>query len=214
MLIHPWDAAADDGEWQRWLAGRDFGELAVNGLPGEPPWVQPLHFAYEPDRGQVVAHLARPNPIWPAIEADPHVTLSVTGDYAYIPPAWHAAEGTPPEHAVPTSYYASVQLRCTARLVDDPAAKGELLRRQLARFQPHGDHADPAPGQAPYGRLLPGIRGLLLEVAEVRAKFKYGGNKPREVQERVSGLLAERGTPLDLAARERQLERLAAADRD
>lgn len=45
MLIHPWDAPRDDAEWQRRLATHDFGQLAVNGLRGEPPYVQPMHFA-------------------------------------------------------------------------------------------------------------------------------------------------------------------------
>lgn len=65
MLIHPWDAVRDDGEWRDWLSRRDFGELAVNGLPGEPPWVQPMHFRYDGEHGpfgRVIAHLARPNP--------------------------------------------------------------------------------------------------------------------------------------------------------
>ena len=73
MLIHPWDAPQDDSEWRHWLAVRDFGQLAVNGLPGDPPWVQPLHFAYDAERGEAVTHLARPNPLCAALEADPQV---------------------------------------------------------------------------------------------------------------------------------------------
>jgi hypothetical protein len=30
MLIHPWDAAISDTEWRDWLAGHDFGQLAVS----------------------------------------------------------------------------------------------------------------------------------------------------------------------------------------
>ncbi|AEW93073.1 MULTISPECIES: FMN-binding negative transcriptional regulator [Streptomycetaceae] len=210
MLIHPWDAASDDTEWQTFLAGHDFGQLAVNGLPGEPPHVQPLHFAYDPAAGDVVGHLARPNPIWAALEADPQVVLSVVDDYAYIPTTWHAPADIPPEHGVPTSYYAAVQLRCTAHLVDDPADKAALLTRQLGHFQPAGDHGEPAPDHGPYARMLPGIRGLRLDVTEVRAKFKYGGNKPREIQYRVSELLADRDAPHDAAARRHQLRRLGA----
>lgn len=48
---------------------------------------------------------------------------------------------------------------------------------------------------------------LRLEVTEVRAKFKYAGNKPREVQDRVMDRLAERRGPGDLAARAHQLRR-------
>lgn len=136
------------------------------------------------------------------------MTLSVAGDHAFIPGAWHAPEGTPPEHGTPTSYYAVVQLLCVAHLVDDPQEKADLLHRQLAHFQPRGDHAPVVPGEAPFGRMLPGIRGLRLEVADVRAKFKFGGNRPLETQRRVTELLAERGGPGDEAARTRQLRRL------
>ncbi|MFE7122128.1 FMN-binding negative transcriptional regulator, partial [Streptomyces sp. NPDC057654] len=189
MLIRPWDAALDDAEWQNWLAGHDFGQLAVNGLPGEPPHVQPMHFAYDPDvgaHGVALAHLARPNPIWPALRADPQVLLSVVDDYAFVPGPWQAPEGAPPEHGTPTSLYAAVQLRCTARLVDDPHEKAELLAAQVGHFQPEGGSAPVAAGEEPYGRLLSGIRGLRLEVTEVRAKFKYAGHKPEAVRQRMA----------------------------
>ncbi|WP_399882575.1 FMN-binding negative transcriptional regulator [Streptomyces sp. BBFR51] len=205
MLVHPWDAPQDDAEWQGWLAGHDFGQLAVNGPPGEPPHVQPLHFAFDATcgpYGEVVTHLARPNPLWPALEADPVVLLSVVDDYVYVPGPWQAAADEPPEHGVPTSFYAAVQLRCRARVVDDPAEKAALLNRQVGHFQPHGGSARAAAGEAPYGRLLPGIRGLRLEVTGVRAKFKYAGKRTDDVRERIAAGLAGRGGPRDAAARE------------
>ncbi|WP_425836473.1 FMN-binding negative transcriptional regulator [Streptomyces fractus] len=204
MLIHPWDAARDTTEWQQWLAAHDFGQLAVNGLDGEPPFVQPMHFAYDPDGageyGEVVAHLARPNPLWPALDANPEVLLSVVDDYAFVPGPWQAPPDVPPEHGTPTSVYAAVQLRCTARVVDDPEEKARLLNRQVGHFQAPGLSVPVAAGEAPYGRMLPGIRCLLLEVTDVRAKFKYAGHKPEEVQDRIAAGLAERGDPRDAAA--------------
>ncbi|MFC9292188.1 FMN-binding negative transcriptional regulator, partial [Streptomyces sp. NPDC057052] len=199
MLIHPWDAPRDDAEWQRWLAARDFGQLAVNGLPGEPPWVQPLHFAYDADRGEAVTHLARPNPLWAALEADPEVVLSVVDDYVYVPGPWQAPPQGPAEHGTPTSFYTAVQLRCTARPVDDPEAKADLLNRQMGHFQPEGGSARVAVGEVPYGRLLPGIRGIRLEVTGVRAKFKYANHRPAETRVRIAAGLAARGGPGDAA---------------
>jgi transcriptional regulator len=211
MLIHPWDAARSAAEWQQWLTGHDFGQLAVNGLPGEPPFVQPMHFAYDPSAGgefgEVLAHLARPNPVWPALEADPEVLLSVVDDYAFVPGPWQALPGAPPEHGTPTSVYAAVQLRCTAHVVDDPAEKAALLDRQVGHFQPPGLSATVAVDEAPYGRMLPGIRGIRLDVTDVRAKFKYAGHKPEEVQDRIAAGLAERGAPGDAAARAVQRRR-------
>ncbi|MEV5987661.1 FMN-binding negative transcriptional regulator [Streptomyces sp. NPDC052051] len=207
MLIHPWDAPRDDAEWQLWLTAHDFGQLAVNGLPGEPPHVQPLHFVYDAERGEALAHLARPNPLWHALEANPDVVLSVVDDYVYVPGPWQAPPDTPPEHGVPTSFYTTVQLRCTAHVVDDPARKAGILNRQFGHFQPEGGSARAAAGEDPYGRMLPGIRGLRLEVTGVRAKFKYAGNKSQEIQERIAAGLAARGGPLDARAREHLLRR-------
>jgi transcriptional regulator len=86
MLIHPWDAALDDDEWRTWLAdGHDFGQLVANWLPGAPPTVVPTHFTVD-DTGaatQLLIHLARPNPVWANIAADPNVLLTVIDDYAY-----------------------------------------------------------------------------------------------------------------------------------
>ncbi|MGW5128645.1 FMN-binding negative transcriptional regulator [Streptomyces sp. NPDC004069] len=207
MLIHPWDAPSEDAEWQRWLSSHDFGQLAVNGPPGEPPFVQPLHFAYDAGCGEAVTHLARPNPLWAALEANPQVLLSVVDDYVYVPGPWQAEPDTPPEHGVPTSFYAAVQLRCTAHVVDDPREKAELLNRQLGHFQPEGGSARAAAGEAPYGRLLSGIRGLRLEVTGVRAKFKYAGKRSAQVQDRIASALADRDGPRDAPAREHLLRR-------
>ncbi|GGT95155.1 FMN-binding negative transcriptional regulator [Streptomyces lateritius] len=210
MLIHPWDAAHDAGEWRDWLARHDFGQLAVNGLPGEPPWVQPMHFRYDSGPGPygtVLAHLARPNPLWRALEENRAVVLSVVDDYAFIPGPWSAPEGTPPEHGTPTSFYAAVQLVCTAHVVDDPAEKAELLNRQVAHFQPEGGTAPVTPGESPFGRLLPGLRGLRLDVTGVRAKFKYANQKPELVQHRIAEALTHRNAPGDLQAHTHQLRR-------
>ncbi|WP_328745473.1 FMN-binding negative transcriptional regulator [Streptomyces sp. NBC_00285] len=211
MLIHPWDAARDDAEWQQWLAVHDFGQLAVNGPAGEPPFVQPLHFAYDPGLGlglgEVVTHLARPNPLWDAVEANSEVVLSVVDDYAFVPGPWQADPDVPPECGVPTSFYAAVQLRCRAHLVDDPAEKAALLNRQVGHFQPEGGTAEVAAGEVPFGRQLSGIRGLRLEVTGVRAKFKYAGKRTLEVQDRIAGKLADRDAPGDAAAREHLLRR-------
>ncbi|NNN34972.1 FMN-binding negative transcriptional regulator [Streptomyces sp. S3(2020)] len=205
MLIHPWDAPHDDAEWQRWLAVHDFGQLVVNGPAGEPPFVQPLHFVYDAEGGEVLTHLARPNPMWAALLANPDVVLSVVDDYVYVPGPWQAAPDGPPEHGTPTSFYAAVQLRCRARVVDDPAEKAALLNRQVGHFQPEGGSAEVAVGDGPFGRMLSGIRGVRLEVTGVRAKFKYANHRTTEVRDRIAAGLTERSGPRDTAAREHLL---------
>ena len=196
MLIHPWDTA-DENEWREWLAGHDFGELVAGGRGRDLPVVVPTHFVFDGD-ATVRLHLARPNPVWPLLEEHPRALLTVTGDYAYIRSDWNTADD--PALGVPTSYYASVQLACDARIVDDPEEKAALLNHQLAHFEPDGKRTPVSAVDAPDRRLLPGIRGVELTVTEVRAKFKYGGNKKSEDRQRIGALLSERDGPGDAEA--------------
>jgi transcriptional regulator len=211
MLIHPWDAAFDTAEWQDWLASTDrFGMLAVNNVdPAQAPLVLPLHFTVAGD-AELLIHLARPNPVWPHLEAASEVRLAVAGDYAYIPTYWRAKAGGPDEDGVPTSYYASVQFVCRPTVVDDPQEKVNILAAQLADFQPEGRHADVAVDAPPYGRMLAGIRGVRLAVLRVDAKFKYDDANPVEHRERVVANLEKRGHGLDAGAAAQQRRRLAA----
>jgi transcriptional regulator len=210
MLIHPWDAALEPAEWQNWLAGTDrFGILAVNNLdPAHAPIVVPTHFTLAED--ELLIHLARPNPVWPHLEAATEVRLALIGDYAYIPTYWRAKAGGPDEDGVPTSYYTAVQFICRPTVVDDPRGKAEILTTQLADFQPEGRHAPVTTDTAPYGRMLPGIRGLRLAVQRVEAKFKYDDANPVEHRERVINHLEQRAHGLDTRAATQQRRRLNA----
>ena len=55
---------------------------------------------------------------------------------------------------------------------------------------------------------LPRIRAVRVDIESVRAKMKYGGNWNRTPRATIAAHLAERGGPLDLAAREHLLRRL------
>lgn len=205
MLVHPWDSAEDD-EWRKWLADRDFGQLIAGGRDRDLPVVVPTHFVFDGD-SLVRLHLARPNPVWEALEERPRALLTVIDDHTYIPSDWNADPGTPPEQGVPTSYYATVQLGCDVRIVDDPDAKATLLDRQLAHFEPGSARVPLAEGAEGDRRLLPGIRGIELTVTDVRAKFKYGGNKTAEHRGDIAARLEERGSRADIAARSHLLRR-------
>ncbi|BBY48676.1 transcriptional regulator [Mycolicibacterium arabiense] len=210
MLIHPWDSALDADEWQSWLASTDrFGTLAVNNLdPAEAPVLVPTHFTLDGD--DLLIHLARPNPVWPHLQAATRVRLAVIGDYAYVPTYWRAKAGGPDEDGVPTSYYSAVQFVCEPEIVDDPDGKARILATQLSDFQPEGRHAAVAPDAEPYGRMLPGIRGVRLRIVRVEAKFKYDDANPVEHRERVATNLEQRNRGLDGGAAAQQRRRLAA----
>ena len=207
MLVHPWDAPLDDTEWREWLGRNDFGQLIAAGRGRDVPVVVPTHFRYD-GATTLELHLAKPNPVWAAVAENPTVLFTVIGDYVFVPSTWGAAPGTPPELGIATSYYATAQLTCAATVVDDPEELAALLRRQLGAFQPEGGFAPVTPDDDHYARRLPQIRGLRLDVTGVRGKFKYGGNKEADHRHVIAGRLAERGGPMDDAAREHLLRRL------
>jgi transcriptional regulator len=195
VLIHPWDAGRSTDEWLEFVRAQGFGHLVAAGRGRDVPVVVPTQFAVV-SAGEVVLHLARPNPIWAALDENPAVVLSVAGDWAYIPAAWKAIGDEDPRLGVPTTYYAAVQMIADATVVDDDAGKAAILRVQLGSTEPGSGAADPLE----HGRRLAGIRGLRLAVRDVRAKFKYGGNVDDVHRAAVAARLAERGGPGDDAA--------------
>ena len=209
MLVHPWDASVGDDEWREWLGTTaPFGQLVVNNAdPAHAPLAIPTHAVLDGD--ELLIHLARPNPVWPHLETAEEVRFSVIGDHAYIPSTWRAKAGGPDEDGVPTSYYASVQFVCRVEIVDDPEDKAALLRAQFAHIQPEGGYAPVETDEPPYGRMLPGIRGLRLPILEVLAKFKFDDHNPVDHRVRVSAALDERAGLQDAGAATQQRRRLA-----
>lgn len=214
MLVHPWDAARDDDEWRDVLRGQDFGQLVAAGRGRDVPVVVPTHFVHSTGADgadTVLVHLARPNPVWPALAENPRALLCVVADWAFVPSAWNAPPGTDRRDGIPTSYYAAVQLDCRAEVLDDPADTAVLLERQLAAFQPGVEHAEVRADGGVHARRLPAIRGLRLTVLGVTAKLKYGGNRSHEHRLLIADRLAERDGPGDAAARRHLLRRDTAA---
>jgi transcriptional regulator len=202
VLVHPWDAPVDEGEWQAVLASYSFGVLQSVGLVDGWPVAVPTQFAVAWS-DEIVLHLARPNPFWRALAADDRVLLTVATDWAYIPTTWKVVEGEDPRMGIPTTYYAAVVVAARAVAVDDPDGKAAILRTQLGQVQPGVDVADPTE----HGRTLAGIRGLRLHVDHVRAKLKYGGNVDDAHRAVVARHLEERAGPGDGAALEHMRRR-------
>jgi transcriptional regulator len=197
VLIHPWDAGASEVEWMSFVRSQGFGHLVAAGRGRDVPVVVPTQFALL-SADEVVLHLARPNPIWAALEENRAVLLSVAGDWAYIPAEWKAIGDEDPRLGVPTTYYSAVQLIADATVVDDAEGKAAILREQLRTTEPGSGAADPLE----HGRRLAGIRGIRLAVREVRAKFKYGGNVDAPHRAEVATRLERRDGPGDAAALE------------
>ncbi|HEX2296321.1 MAG TPA: FMN-binding negative transcriptional regulator [Actinomycetota bacterium] len=208
MLVRRADKPHSDEEWRSFLRTHDFGQLIAPGSGRPLPVVVPTHFVYE--GGDVaLLHLARPNPVWRALEESPRGMLTVVGAYTYVTAELNTGPEDEPGYGVPTSYYAAVQVGGRAEVVDDPAELAELLNAQLRHFEP-GRTGPPVDTSNPYAKLLPAIRGIRFHFEEVRAKFKFGGNRHPEHARAISEALRERGGDLDVEAsliQQRRLER-------
>ena len=137
MLIRSHDAPFDDDEWRTFLREHDFGQLVAAGAGRVTPAITPVHFVYD-GGATILLHLARANPVLAALAENPVAVMAVIGAYTYIPTDWNANPGEAVEYGVPTSYYAAVQATGVCEIIDDPEALAEILRTQLAHFQPAG----------------------------------------------------------------------------
>jgi transcriptional regulator len=215
MFIAPVDATLGEDEWRAFVESHAFGHLvAPGGRERDLPVVVPTQFVLEthtdthPHVHTVWLHLVRANPVFAALAENPSVLVSVAGDWAFIPSSWKAIEGEDPALGIPTTYYGAVQLVGTATVHDErtsPGSVAAILRRQLATLQPDLDVADPAVAHA--ARLL-GILGIEIQVHDVSAKFKYGGNVDEAHRRAVVERLRRRGLHDDEAAAEHVERRL------
>src|SRR4051812_25372513 len=171
-----------------------FGDLVAGGRDRDLPVVVPTQFVVVD--GHVLVHLIRRNPIFDAIRENDRVVLSVAGDWTYIPSSWKTIGDEDPRFGIPTTYYAAVQVTGRAEICEDPEEIAAVLRTQLANLQPDVAVVDPSE----HGSRLRSISGLRIEITDVRAKFKYGGNVDRAPREAVFARLQERGGPGDETA--------------
>jgi transcriptional regulator len=204
VFIHTWDTAVSEDEWRWFVDTHRFGEVVAAGRDRAVAVVAPTQFVLRGD--EVLVHFVRQNPIWAAIEENPMVLVSVSGDWAFIPSAWKAIDGEDAARGIPTTYYGSVQLTGHGKIIDDVDGIAEVLRAQLGREQPGVGVVDPTE----HGGRLRAIRALRVDVVDVRAKFKYGGNVDARHRVAVAELLERRDGPGDRAAAahvRRRLER-------
>lgn len=195
MLIRPHDAVDDETQWRDFVTSQGFGHLCVNGAT--TPVVVPTQFVLAND--EVLLHLAKPNPIFGALETTRHAVLSVAGDWAYIPGAWKAIGDEDPARGIPTTYYAAVQLIGEITIVDEADGIADILRSQLSDVEPDGGLDDPSV----HANSLRVIRGLRLRINDVRAKFKYGGNADDAHRQAIGERLLTRDGPGDQVAASR-----------
>jgi transcriptional regulator len=150
----------------------------------------------------VECHLARANPHWKRLAANPgaDVMMIFTGPEAYIRPGWYPskAEGG---KVVPTWNYAIVHAYGRTEIIEDGAwllrHVTELSAQQESPYELPWKTSD-APEQY-LAAMIRGIVGVRVSVSRVDAKAKMGQN--RETRDRLGAAngLAERAQRFDLA---------------
>jgi transcriptional regulator len=208
MLVHPYDSAMSENEWRDWISkGARFGVLAVGAAPGQAPIMVPTHFVLRGD--EILIHLHKVNDALPLLEANKKVSLSVIGDYAFIPGTWRAKDPNNLQHGVPTSYYAAVNFECEPTVVSDPNEVAAIIQEHMTEFQADESYAAVSPELPPYGPMMSIIRGVRLKIVKVDAKFKYDDHKPVAFRESITSKLEARGSHQDLGAAAQQSRRSA-----
>jgi len=187
MHVPAVDRPLDDREWRAFVAAQGFGHLVAAGKGREFAVVVPTQFVLDAD--EVLCHVAAANPVLDALAELPAAVLSVAGDWAFIPSSWKAIRDEDPARGIPTTYYAAAQLSGRVEVVSDPKALAAVLRRQLGALQPEVDVADPSV----HAMKLAAIRGIVLHVDAVTAKFKFGGNVDEAHRRAVVERLEARG---------------------
>ncbi|MEA3088529.1 MAG: transcriptional regulator [Paraburkholderia sp.] len=128
--------------------------------------------------GVLRAHVARANPVWQEIAANPETLVIFQGPAAYISPTWY-----PSKHAthrqVPTYNYMVVHAHGRIVVRDDEAFLRGLVAR-LTRKMEAGEAVPWKMGDAPadyIAQMLGAIVGLEIEITRLVGKWKLGQNK-------------------------------------
>ena len=156
------------------------------------------------ERGTLRCHLAKANPQWQALAANPAALVVFQGSQSYVTPSWYPTKAET-EKVVPTWNYAMVQVRGPARIVTDAAwlhaNVGALTDQQEGRRQEPWSIADaPEPFIAAQ---LKGIVGVEIPIETISGKFKASQNRPEADRVGVAEGLAEVNPEMGAMVRQR-----------
>jgi transcriptional regulator len=153
----------------------------------------------------IECHLARPNPHWKRLAANPdaEALMIFGGPHAYIRPGWYPSKAENGK-VVPTWNYAAVHVYGRTEIIQD----GDWLLRHVTALTAQQE----APYQLPWkpsdapeqfiAALIRAIVGIRLSVTRLEAKAKLGQNRDaREALGAADGLSA-RAEGMDLAVAE------------
>jgi len=160
-----------------WVTQGDGGELVVNHVP----------FMLDRERGVLIGHVARANPVW---QKPARSVLVFQGADAYVSPGWYAAKR---EHGkvVPTWNYAVVHAHGTPRAVQERDALRAIVTR-LTALHETGQKVPWAVADAPADfieQMLNAIVGIEMPIERLEGKWKVSQNRSRADRDGVAEAL-------------------------
>jgi transcriptional regulator len=163
------------------------GALAANHIP----------FLVDPaagERGLLVGHVARANPIWRTFSKTMPSLVIFQGPQSYITPSWYPSKHADGK-AVPTWNYAVVHAHGLPRAIEDAA----WLRRHVTALTERHEAERTVPWQvtdapADYvDAMLKAIVGIEIPIDAIVGKWKASQNRPPADKRAIIAGLQERG---------------------
>jgi len=184
-------------ELHRIIAEYPFGALVVHG----PNGLDANHIPFElhadkGERGLLLAHVARANPVWQEMADGSEVLVIFRGADAYISPNWYPSKHEQHKQ-VPTWNYRVVHVHGRLRIRDDEKfVRGVVARLTRVHEAGTGDArpwkmTDSAPEHIDH--LLTLIVGLEVEITKMVGKWKLSQNKEARDRANAAVELRKRG---------------------
>jgi transcriptional regulator len=188
----------------RWFEGHDRDAIArlIRDYPfatlvtptGAEPQISHLPLLYHADHaphGALIGHVARANPHWKLLTAQPS-TAVFHGPHAYVSPSWY----TEPATMVPTWNYAVVHVHGTVEILEDRDATLATVTELTGHFEA----GRPSPWHlqlegARLDAMLGAIVAFRMTITRVDAKFKLSQNRAAADRDRVIAGLQDDGHP-------------------
>ena len=125
-------------------------------------------------------HVAKANPHWRHLEADPKCLAIFHGPHAYISPTNYTTREN-----VPTWNYGTVHVYGTARTMHSPEDLLGILHELIPMFEPAYADQWASLSDAYRQRMLGHIVGFEIAVTKIEAKFKLSQNRLKDEQQKV-----------------------------
>lgn len=170
----------DHGRTLVFMRANPFTILISNTAEGPFATHLPLVIRENADQLILRGHVAKANPHWRHLEADPKCLTIFHGPHAYISPANYNTREN-----VPTWNYGAVHVYGNARTLHAPEDLLGILHELIPMFESAYADQWASLSDAYRQRMLSHIVGFEIAVTRIEAKFKLSQNRLRDEQQKV-----------------------------